>query len=252
MADQADTDAAVAGSNAKARAGSSAAPPVAKPSLWRRITRRGAAGKRGNDIPAAAFVAAWLIVVTIAAISFGTAVFNQLDNFPDDASTANLEAWVFWGLEVSIPDASRQLFVVALAAASGVIGGLIYTSRALAYHYADENFDARWVPWYFVRILVAGLLGALVILAIAAGLITGGTGSDTIEPSGVVALAFVTGLASKRALEKFQDLIEVIFGNSSGNVDSQAAQIARIRKMAADNEITAADADGLVALVGEA
>ena len=68
--------------------------------------------------------------------------------------------------------------------------------------------------WYFVRVTAGLLVAPIVVLAVAAGLITGAASTD-IEPSGVAVIGFVIGLASKKALDKLESLVDVLFSTSA-------------------------------------
>lgn len=180
----------------------------------------------GNDRFGALVVGVWLALAALFSAVVGIDVFDKLSKISGaDPPIEEGKITALW-FDFS---ASQDLLVVLLAATAGVLGALVSAGWAGSVHYANQQFGSSWVPWYFVRVVVGGVLGAIVVLAVVAGIIAGGTATAEVEPAGVAVTGFIIGLASKKAMDKLGELIDVIFAKGSG----QQATTAKLRAISA-------------------
>lgn len=164
--------------------------------------------RSSNDRIAAFFVLLSLVVVGALTVPIFLQTYGSLaGNAAGDPTSVAIELWPF---AISWAQLSPELQVVVLAAAAGTLGAVVTAGWAASSHISAGDFGRKWVPWYFVRVTAGLLVAPIVVLAIAAGLVTGAASTE-IEPSGVAVIGFVIGLASKKALDKLESLVDVLF-----------------------------------------
>lgn len=153
-----------------------------------------------------------LVVLGTLAVPIFLQTYSSLArSTASDPGPASIELWPFM---LVWQEVSPELQVVVLAAAAGTLGAVVTAGWAASTHISQNDFGRKWVPWYFVRVTAGLLVAPIVVLAVAAGLITGAASTD-IEPSGVAVIGFVIGLASKKALDKLESLVDVLFSTSA-------------------------------------
>jgi hypothetical protein len=97
---------------------------------------------------------------------------------------------------------------------AGGVGGCVYCLRAVYLNASvRRQWDATWLPWYFIRPIVSTLCGALAFLFLSAGLLV--LEAD-IKPQGsdlgFLALAFIAGLNVDRFVSKLEDIAHATWG----------------------------------------
>ncbi|MEL7209265.1 MAG: hypothetical protein AAGK32_13700, partial [Actinomycetota bacterium] len=186
----------------------------------------------------------FLALVAVAAALFGFETYGELTSAVGaDTYVPNVDVF---GLDFS-PQPSQ--LVVLVGASGGALGAVAAGAWAAAVHFANRRFGAAWIPWYFVRILLGAVLGGMVMLAIAAGLITGGTAE--VAPAGAAVTGFIVGLAAKETMDKFEQLIDVLFGKGENRADGLTAQLREVRRLQRDELITAEQAEARIAKILE-
>lgn len=127
---------------------------------------------------------------------------------------------VFGTLLVHITPSTALLLLVAL---SGLTGSLIHTATSFADYIGNRQFYSSWVPWYFMRLVIGMLLSLLLYFAFRGGFFSGSAPTTSVNPYGVAALAGLTGLFSKQATDKLQEVFETLFRVRSTSGDAQRA-----------------------------
>lgn len=108
----------------------------------------------------------------------------------------------------------RDHDVVIKCALSGGFGAVSYGFMAIYYHYCKrEDWNAVWIPWYFMRPILGIIVGAFTYFFVAAGLLV----LEAATPSGashlgIFALAFVAGLNTDRFIAKIEDVVSNLWG----------------------------------------
>ena len=116
----------------------------------------------------------------------------------------------FFGWPVPIPAEIRFMFVAAIA---GALGSYVHLATSFADYAGNEKLTTNWAWWYILRPFIGMALAEVVYLALRGGLLNA-SGSDTttaISPYGVAASAALTGLFSKQATDKLQEVFETLF-----------------------------------------
>ena len=116
----------------------------------------------------------------------------------------------FFGWPVPIPAEIRFMFVAAIA---GALGSYVHLATSFADYAGNEKLTTNWAWWYILRPFIGMALAEVVYLALRGGLLNA-SGNDTttaISPYGVAASAALTGLFSKQATDKLQEVFETLF-----------------------------------------
>lgn len=120
------------------------------------------------------------------------------------------------------PEIRVTLFALAFSVSSGavflllvivmgVLGSVIHGARSLANFLGWGQFDAKWSWWYLLRPIVGPGLAILAYFALLGGLLGSNADTADLNPYGIAAIAGLTGLFSKKAIEKLEEVFEVIF-----------------------------------------
>ena len=116
----------------------------------------------------------------------------------------------FWG-SVILPAEIRLMFVAAIG---GALGSYVHLATSFADYAGNEKLTTNWGWWYILRPFIGMALAEVVYLALRGGLLNA-SGSDSattaISPYGVAASAALTGLFSKQATDKLQEVFETLF-----------------------------------------
>jgi len=112
------------------------------------------------------------------------------------------------------------ILVCLACAAWGGIGGVIDAFCSMHMHFSKQDFDTRFLPWYFLHPILGVSLGAVIFLILQAGLLTvsqttlkeGETSSlgTTALP---IAFAIFAGFRQNVALDFISRIIRTIFQN---------------------------------------
>lgn len=97
--------------------------------------------------------------------------------------------------------------LVMLAVAAGIAGSFLHAAQSLSTFVGNKDFKSSWVLWYYLRPLVGGILGMTVYFAFRAGLVSG---TNSVNPYGVVALGMLGGWFSKTTTDKLQEVFEIL------------------------------------------
>ena len=115
----------------------------------------------------------------------------------------------------AIPFELQMLVVVASA---GGVGSSIHVATSFASYVGNGKFIPTWTWWYVLRIPIGVGLAILVYFLLRGGFMTvpsgGGNGArpeDYVNPFGFAGVAGLTGMFSKQATDKLQELFDTLF-----------------------------------------
>jgi hypothetical protein len=106
------------------------------------------------------------------------------------------------------------LQLAILCGLSGGIGGVTYCLRGIYLNACVfDQWNDKWLPWYFIRPLVSFVCGIVSCLFLKAGLIVL-EAKQLGEPTNLAffALAFIAGLNVDKFVEKIEDIAQVTWG----------------------------------------
>jgi hypothetical protein len=95
-----------------------------------------------------------------------------------------------------------------VGAAAGAVGSIIQQSIIFAQRAGFQTLQRGFVYWYVLRPIWSALLGAVVVIAANAGLIS--IGDETTSSAGVtvlVTLGCLAGLFTDKALDRLRSLL---------------------------------------------
>jgi hypothetical protein len=113
----------------------------------------------------------------------------------------------------------RLLVVVALA---GSLGGLMHSTRSLAWYVGHKSLVWRWVPYYLVTIVIGAGLASIFYLVLRGGVLGGNANTGDTNPYGFAALGALVGLFTEQALEMLRRVANQVFSAPPQGADSVA------------------------------
>jgi len=124
------------------------------------------------------------------------------------ASQSQGAVWAFLGWHEPV---RRDTTFIVLAVCGGVLGASLHGIASLSSHIANRDFDSSWTMWYLTNPAVGAALATVFLVVLQAGLGTQGSATAPINPYGVAAIATLSGLFSRHALEKLKEIFDVAF-----------------------------------------
>jgi len=103
---------------------------------------------------------------------------------------------------------SLNMCLLMVGAAAGAVGSAIQQSIVFAMRAGFESLERGYVWWYVLRPMWSALLGALVVVAVNAGLVS--IGDATTSTAGVTVLVTagaLAGLFTDQVLQRLQELL---------------------------------------------
>lgn len=128
------------------------------------------------------------------------------------AGDALLTLLIFYGIVRIESDLFRLAMYCILF---GLLGGIIHCMRSLYIHRALLNdWDDRWIIWYYLRPVVSALMGLISFIFIKAGLLIFTTQSAQTSTSRIayMAIAFLAGYNVRNFLKKIEEVSEASLG----------------------------------------
>ena len=122
----------------------------------------------------------------------------------------------FFGFRHTVSTEVRLFVVVAIG---GALGGVLHSTRSVAWYVGHGNLKWRWVPFYLVTIVLGAGLATILYLVIRGGLFQGAGISDA-NPYGFVALGALVGLFTEQALVMLRKIATDVFAEAETGSDS--------------------------------
>lgn len=114
----------------------------------------------------------------------------------------------------------EQRFMI-LIGISGGIGSTIHAATSFSKYLGQRRFYSSWIWWYLLRPFVGGLLALVTYFVIRGGVLVNGHGLESVSLFGMLAIASLTGMFSKQAIDKLNQVFNQIFKNGDdGQVDN--------------------------------
>lgn len=117
------------------------------------------------------------------------------------------------------------LFVLYL----GILGACIHAMTSMATFVGNRRFKKSWCIWYLLRPLIGGVLAWIVYLVFRGGFL-GLTDVSALNPYAFGALAALSGLFSKRVIDKLSELVDTLFRMPPGGGDNARGDKPVVRK----------------------
>ena len=111
-----------------------------------------------------------------------------------------------WAIGVSAE--VRLIWLVVIASA---LGSYIHTVTSFTLYTGNRSLSPSWLAWYILRPAISAALALIFYFALRAGLFSGATADQTINPFGIAAISGMVGMFSKQATEKLSKIFDTIF-----------------------------------------
>lgn len=115
-------------------------------------------------------------------------------------------------ISVSTSLEERLLLLVIIA---GAFGSFVHGATSFSTYVGNREFTPSWTWWYVLRPLIGVGLALVIYFAVRGGLlllvVSGATDASKINPFGVAALAGLTGMFSKQATDKLNEVFTTLF-----------------------------------------
>jgi hypothetical protein len=156
------------------------------------------------------------------------------------------------GLSVEEAGTSRDLALIWAVLLLGGLGGSLHAIGSFTLFVGNRNLIRSWIWWYTARAPVGAALALVIYFSIRGGLMgTGANSSASLNPYGIGALAFMSGLFSEKATLKLKELFDAIFSVRDNRKDAVGDAGPEITKPAQPDRIAVNSGDTIVALIGE-
>lgn len=128
----------------------------------------------------------------------------------------------FLGLNGSL---TRSSAFVVLSLAGGAVGGALHGIASLAAHVAQADYGPDWSLWYLTNPLVGAALATIFLFVLQAGLGGQSTTATTTSLHGVAAVAVLSGLFSRHAMDKLKQIFDVAFASAGTTTTGTARSV---------------------------
>jgi hypothetical protein len=126
--------------------------------------------------------------------------------WPGDRDGGNAVILFHWPLNMSAE--VRLIWLVVIASA---LGSYIHTVTSFTLYAGNSSLFPSWLAWYILRPAISAALALIFYFALRAGLFSGATADQTINPFGIAAISGMVGMFSKQATEKLSKVFDTIF-----------------------------------------
>ncbi|MCG8570962.1 MAG: hypothetical protein MJB14_12555 [Spirochaetes bacterium] len=94
---------------------------------------------------------------------------------------------------------------------TGAIGSLIFTMKSFAQHFGANDFNIRWIWWYYLKPFLGSCLALIFYFLIRGGLLTSANSPDQINLYGIAALSSIAGMFTEQAINKLKNVFDTLF-----------------------------------------
>lgn len=105
----------------------------------------------------------------------------------------------------------------------GGTGGVLYCIRGIYLNYSvKDQWDDKWIPWYYIRPVASLVMGGISLVFLKAGLILldANANQETTE-FGFLAIAFIAGLNVDNFVKKIEEIAQSSFGIGKSNTSRE-------------------------------
>jgi hypothetical protein len=106
---------------------------------------------------------------------------------------------------------SAEVRLILLVIITSALGSYVHTVTSFTLYAGNRSLFSSWLAWYVLRPAVSAALALIFYFALRAGLFSGATSDQTINPFGIAAISGMVGMFSKQATEKLGKVFDTIF-----------------------------------------
>ena len=135
-------------------------------------------------------------------------------------------SWMYFFSKISLlrfelPSGSLDQRLLFMVMVLGALGSLIHSITSFTTYIGNRKFLVSWTWWYLLRPFVGAALALALYFVIRAGFLTSSSGASELNQFGVAMLAIMSGLFSKQASDKLEELFTTLFKPGPGKGDAQ-------------------------------
>ena len=119
-----------------------------------------------------------------------------------------------WRTEVG----RREKDIVTIVFLFGVLGACLHAMQSLATYVGNRSFVSSWTVWYILRPIVGGVLAVLAYVVFRGGFLSQ-MASLALNPYAFAALGGLSGMFSKRVIDKMAEVVDVVLPTRPGTGD---------------------------------
>ncbi len=117
------------------------------------------------------------------------------------------EISLFWITYITTPD-TALILLVALASA---LGSYVHAATSFGGYVGNRTLTRSWTWWYLLRFWIGIAIAVIFYFALRGGFLVADGSSSELNPYGIAALAGMTGLFSKQATDKLNEVFVTLF-----------------------------------------
>jgi hypothetical protein len=171
----------------------------------------------GTNGPAAGFFWTGFLGLYLILLSTVT-VYLAVKLWPDcpDAVCPPLDLELLrWTIQLGTIGLEERLFWTAVL--FGAIGSYIHVAASFSDYVGNRRLTRSWIWWFVLRTPIGIALALVFYAVIRAGFLTmngGGDGSAAVNPFGIAAISALSGMFSKQATDKLNEVFSTLFKTS--------------------------------------
>lgn len=142
------------------------------------------------------------------------------------------EISLFWITYITTPDTALILLVVFASA----LGSFVHAATSFGDYVGNRRLRRSWTWWYLLRFWIGMAIALIFYFALRGGFLVADGSTQDLNPYGIAALAGMTGLFSKQASDKLNEVFSTLFRVPPGLGDE-----ARMDSIVGDPRITSLD-----------
>lgn len=149
--------------------------------------------------------ATWAISA-IYLITAGFLLYTLSAVWPADPENSNTISLFFWTISLS-----NDIRLIWLVVVSSALGSYIHTVTSFTLYAGQQTLSPHWLAWYILRPAISAALAVIFYFTLRAGLFSGTSADQTINPFGIAAISGMVGMFAKQATEKLSKIFDTIF-----------------------------------------
>lgn len=106
---------------------------------------------------------------------------------------------------------SHEIRVVLLVMAAGALGSYVHAASSFVTFVGNRRIVRSWTLWYVLRPLIGVGLALIMYFLVRGGILAGEGSSESLNPFAMVAMASLTGMFSKEATMKLDEVFDTLF-----------------------------------------
>lgn len=139
----------------------------------------------------------------------GLLAYSIISIWPIDSTNGEWDKNAnLFGIDFDIDSEIRLIVIVMLG---GTLGSFVHIATSFASYAGNNKFKVSWIWWYILRPFIGMALALILYFVTRGGLLSVDSGVDNVNLYGVTAVAGLTGMFSKQASDKLEEIFNNLF-----------------------------------------